>query len=88
MMIYCAEDDDSIRELMLYALRASNYSATGLPDAGAFWQALRREKPELVLLDVMLPDEDGISILKKLRSAPASADIPVIMATAKGTEFD
>ena len=87
-MIYCVEDDDSIRELMLYALRASNYSATGLPDAGAFWQALRREKPELVLLDVMLPDEDGISILKKLRSAPASADIPVIMATAKGTEFD
>lgn len=88
MMIYCVEDDDSIRELMLYALRASNYSVTGLPDAGAFWQALRREKPELVLLDVMLPDEDGISILKKLRGAPAWADIPVIMATAKGTEFD
>ena len=87
-MIYCVEDDDSIRELMLYALRASNYSVTGLPDAGALWQALRREKPELILLDIMLPDEDGISVLKKLRSAPATADIPVIMATAKGTEFD
>ncbi|MGM9605479.1 MAG: response regulator [Faecousia sp.] len=87
-MIYCVEDDDSIRELMAYALRASGYSVTGLPDAGALWQALRREKPELVLLDIMLPDEDGISILKKLRGAPATADIPVIMATAKGTEFD
>ena len=87
-MIYCVEDDDSIRELMLYALRASNYSVTGLPDAGTLWQALRREKPELILLDIMLPDEDGISVLKKLRSAPATADVPVIMATAKGTEFD
>ena len=88
MMIYCVEDDDSIRELMLYALRASNYSATGLPDAGAFWQALRREKPELVLLDVMLPGEDGVAILKRLRDHERWRDIPVIMATAKGTEFD
>lgn len=87
-MIYCVEDDDSIRELMAYALRASGYGVMGLADAGALWQAMRREKPELVLLDIMLPDEDGISILKKLRSAPATADIPVIMATAKGTEFD
>lgn len=87
-MIYCVEDDDSIRELMVYALRASGYSVTGLPDAGALWQALRRDRPELVLLDIMLPDEDGISVLKKLRGNPATVDIPVIMATAKGTEFD
>ena len=87
-MIYCVEDDASIRELMAYALRASGYSVLGLPDAGKLWEQLGREKPELILLDIMLPDEDGISILKKLRSYPMTADIPVIMATAKGTEFD
>ena len=82
------EDDNSIRELMLYALRASGFSAAGFETAGAFWQGIRGEKPELVLLDIMLPDEDGISVLKKLRASPATAEIPVIMATAKGTEFD
>ena len=87
-MIYCVEDDNSIRELMLYALRASGFSAAGFETAGAFWQGIRGEKPELVLLDIMLPDEDGISVLKKLRASPATAEIPVIMATAKGTEFD
>lgn len=87
-MIYCVEDDNSIRELMLYALRASGFSAAGFETAGAFWQGIRGEKPELVLLDIMLPDEDGISVLKKLRTSPATAEIPVIMATAKGTEFD
>ena len=87
-MIYCVEDDNSIRELMLYALRASGYSAAGFETAGAVWQGIRGEKPELVLLDIMLPDEDGISVLKKLRASPATAEIPVIMATAKGTEFD
>lgn len=86
MMIYCVEDDDSIRELMLYALRASNYSATGLPDAGAFWQALRREKPELVLLDVMLPGEDGFEILHRLRDSRRTARIPIIMVTALSGE--
>ena len=87
-MIYCVEDDNSIRELMLYALRASGFSAAGFETAGAFWQGIRGEKPKLVLLDIMLPDEDGISVLKKLRASPATAEIPVIMATAKGTEFD
>ena len=87
-MIYCVEDDSSIRELTVYALNASNLNALGLDCAEALWQALRQEKPELILLDIMLPDEDGISILKKLRAAPATAEIPVIMATAKGTEFD
>lgn len=87
-MIYCVEDDDSIRELMVYALGASGYGVLGFPNAAGLWQALKQEKPELILLDIMLPDEDGISILKKLRGSPATGEIPVIMATAKGTEFD
>lgn len=87
-MIYCVEDDSSIRELTVYALNASNLPALGLECAQELWQQLAKERPELILLDIMLPDEDGISILKKLRAAPATADIPVIMATAKGTEFD
>lgn len=87
-MIFCVEDDSSIRELMLYALRASGFQAEGFETAASFWNALGEGKPELILLDIMLPDEDGISILKKLRSFPKSSQIPVIMATAKGTEFD
>ncbi len=87
-MIYCVEDDSSIRELTVYALNASNLPAIGLDCAEALWQQLAREQPDLILLDIMLPDEDGISVLKNLRAAPATADIPVIMATAKGTEFD
>lgn len=87
-MIYCVEDDDSIRELMVYALGASGYGVLGFSSAAGLWQALKQEKPELILLDIMLPDEDGISILKKLRGSPATGEIPVIMATAKGTEFD
>ena len=87
-MIYCVEDDASIRELMEYALRASGFSVMGISDAAALWQRLGEQVPELILLDIMLPDEDGISILKKLRASPATAQIPVIMATAKGTEFD
>lgn len=87
-MIYCVEDDSSIRELTVYALNASNLPAIGLDCAEALWQQLAREQPDLILLDIMLPDEDGISVLKNLRAAPATADIPIIMATAKGTEFD
>lgn len=87
-MIYCVEDDSSIRELMLYALRASGFQAEGFETAAPFWRALEAEKPELILLDIMLPDEDGISILKKLRQFPKWAQLPVIMTTAKGTEFD
>lgn len=87
-MIYCVEDDNSIRELMLYALRASGFQAEGYETAGAFWKAMGEKKPQLILLDIMLPDEDGISILKKVRSLPQYAQIPVIMATAKGMEFD
>ena len=87
-MIYCVEDDGSIRDLMVYALQAAGFSAAGCAVGEEFWQAMRKETPELVMLDIMLPGEDGISILKKLRAVPATADIPVIMATAKGTEYD
>ena len=87
-MIYCVEDDGSIRDLMVYALQAAGFSAVGCADGEEFWQSMRQETPELVMLDIMLPGEDGISILKKLRAVPATADIPVIMATAKGTEYD
>lgn len=87
-MIYCVEDDNAIRDLMLYTLGASGFQAKGFPDSTFFWQAMTEEKPELILLDIMLPGEDGITVLKRLRAASATANIPVIMATAKGTEFD
>lgn len=87
-MIYCVEDDDSIRELMLYTLRASGYTAEGFPDGRELIQALNGQKPQLILLDIMLPEMDGIEILKHLRANSATADIPVIMASAKGTEYD
>lgn len=87
-MIVCVEDDNSIRDLMLYTLKASGYEAAGYGTASSFWAGIRHEKPELILLDIMLPDEDGLAILKKLRSHVGTADIPVIMATAKGTEYD
>lgn len=87
-MIYCVEDDNAIRDLMLYTLGASGFQAKGFPDSTDFWQAMTEEKPELILLDIMLPGEDGITVLKRLRAASATANIPVIMATAKGSEFD
>ena len=87
-MIYCVEDDSSIRDLMVYTLRAAGLLAEGFADGEAFWQAIRQETPDLVMLDIMLPGEDGIAILKKLRAAPTTAEIPVIMATAKDTEYD
>lgn len=87
-MIYCVEDDSSIRELMLYALRASGFEAEGFEDGEALFTALARRKPRLITLDVMLPGMDGIEILKTLRSSSATGKIPVIMASAKGTEYD
>ena len=87
-MIYCVEDEGSIRELMLYTLNMAGMDAVGFPDGTAFWEAMNSARPELIMLDIMLPGEDGISILQKLRSSPVTADIPVIMATAKGSEFD
>lgn len=87
-MIFCVEDDTGIRELMLYTMKSQGFQAVGFPDAASFWEGMRGDKPELIVLDIMLPDEDGIEILKKLRSYVVTQDIPVIMATAKGTEYD
>lgn len=87
-MIWCVEDDASIREIELYALTSTGFEARGFEDGSAFWAALQTEKPELVLLDVMLPGEDGVSLLKRMKTVPALRDIPVIMATAKGAEYD
>ena len=87
-MIFCVEDDSAIRDLMIYTLNATGFEAAGFENSDAFWEAVKQQEPELILLDIMLPGEDGITILKKLRSQAAFRDIPVIMATAKGTEFD
>ncbi len=85
-MIFCVEDDDGIRELMIYALNSAGFEAKGFPDGESFYEALSEKDPELILLDIMLPGEDGISILKRLRAEGSM--VPVIMATAKGTEYD
>lgn len=87
-MIFCVEDDHAIRDLMIYALNSAGFDAKGFPDGDSFSEALKGERPQLIMLDIMLPGEDGITILKRLRSNAATADIPVIMATAKGTEYD
>ena len=87
-MIYCVEDDNSIRDLMIYTLTIAGFEAKGFADSESFWKEMQTGRPELVLLDIMLPGEDGISILKKLRSTPMTVTLPVIMATAKGSEYD
>jgi two-component system alkaline phosphatase synthesis response regulator PhoP len=87
-MIYCVEDESAIRDLMVYTLKVSGFEAQGFEDGVDFWSAMKAQKPELIILDVMLPGEDGLTILKRLRSSPVTADIPVIMATAKGSEYD
>lgn len=87
-MIYCVEDENSIRDLIIYTLKASGFDAQGFEDDAGFWSAMKEHLPELIILDVMLPGEDGLTILKKLRSSPMTADIPVIMATAKDSEYD
>jgi len=87
-MIFCVEDDAGIRELVLYTLRASGFSAEGFDRGKTMLEALCTEEPSLILLDIMLPDMDGIEILKHLRSNPATRKIPVIVASAKGTEYD
>ncbi len=87
-MIYCLEDEESIRQMMLYTLQLAGYRAEGFSEGRAFWAAMENELPELVLLDIMLPGEDGISILKKIRGTARTERLPVIMATAKGSEYD
>nr|WP_302664186.1 response regulator transcription factor [uncultured Agathobaculum sp.] len=87
-MIYCVEDDAGIRELVVYTLQNTGMEAHGFSDGAALTAALRGAKPDLILLDIMLPGEDGISILRRLRSLPDTAAIPVILLTAKNTEYD
>lgn len=86
--IYCVEDDESIRELIIYALKSGGYEAKGFESSKEFYAELGNSVPDLVLLDVMLPGEDGFSILKKLRESADTKDTPVIMLTAKSSEFD
>jgi two-component system alkaline phosphatase synthesis response regulator PhoP len=87
-MIYYVEDEVNIRDLVVYTLESTGLTAKGYPDAQALYAAIREQKPDLILLDIMLPGEDGISILKKLRRDPDTENIPVIMATARGAEYD
>ncbi len=87
-MIYCVEDDDSIRQLEIYALKGAGLDVQGFCDAKGLWKALENKKPNLIILDIMLPDEDGISILSSLKSKVSTRNIPVLMASAKGTEYD
>ncbi len=87
-MIWCVEDDASIRDIEIYALNSTGFEAVGFEDGRKFWDALKTDRPELVVLDVMLPEIDGIELLKKMKAAPELEDIPVVMATAKGTEYD
>ncbi len=88
MMIYCVEDDAAIRNMIIYTLNASGFEAFGFSDGEEFFEALAKKRPALVMLDIMLSGESGIEILEKLKSNSATQNIPVIMATAKGTEFD
>ena len=87
-MIYLVEDDESIRELVVYTLNSQGLEAQGFERPSLFWKAMEKELPSLVLLDIMLPEEDGLSILKKIRIRPDVRKLPVIMLTAKGSEFD
>ena len=87
-MIYLLGDDESIRKLVVYALESQNYTARGFETPDQFWKAMDQEMPELILLDIMLPGEDGISILKRLKANTATSALPVIMLTAKNKEYD
>ena len=87
-MIWCVEDDPSIRDIEVYALQSTGMEATGFARGDDFWNALQLEQPELILLDVMLPGIDGVTLLRQLKADAVFSQIPVIMATAKGTEYD
>lgn len=87
-MIYLLEDDDSIRKLVVYSLQSQGYEAQGFALPSEFWRAMDAQLPELLLLDIMLPEEDGLSILRKLRAAAPTRKLPVIILTAKNTEYD
>lgn len=87
-MIWCVDDDNTIREIEVYTLTQTGFKARGFADGASMLEALKTEIPELIILDIMMPEVDGLEVLKKLRSESAYKDIPVIMATAKGTEMD
>lgn len=87
-MIFCVDDDNTIRDIEVYTLEQTGFEAKGFANAGELFSALEQTVPELILLDIMLPDTDGVQILRKLRQNADTSDIPVIMATAKGTEMD
>ena len=87
-MIWCVEDDSSIRDIEIYALASTGFEAQGFEDGDSFWNALQTQQPDLVGLDVMLPGKDGVTLLKMMKASPELRDIPVIMATAKGSEYD
>lgn len=87
-MIWIVDDDSTIRDIEVYTLNTTGFEAKGFPSGGPMFEALKTEMPELIVLDIMMPGDDGITILKKLRSNPSTRDIPIIMATAKGTEMD
>ena len=87
-MIWCVEDDPDIRDIEVYTLQSTGFEARGYEDGSGFWQAIQAEKPELVILDVMLPGIDGVELLKRMKASESLREIPVIMATAKGSEFD
>lgn len=87
-MIWCVEDDASIRDIEVYALQSTGLESRGFEDGTSFWEALQKQRPELVVLDVMLPGIDGIELLRRMKSSPELDFIPVVMATAKGTEYD
>ena len=87
-MIWCVEDDASIRDIEVYALTSTGFEAKGFEDGDSFWNALQKERPDLVVLDVMLPGKDGVTLLKMMKSSQEFCRIPVIMATAKGSEYD
>lgn len=87
-MIWCVDDDNTIRDIEVYTLTQTGFHAKGFADGISMLQALKTEKPELIVLDIMLPGKDGVEVLKEIRSNPETRKIPVIMATAKGTEMD
>ncbi len=87
-LIYCVEDDEDIRDLVVYALKSSGFEAEGFPEADSFYNALKKRTPDLTLLDIMLPDKNGTHILKELRESEATAEMPVIFLTAKSSEMD
>lgn len=87
-MIYCLEDDEGIRDIEVYTLRSTGYAAEGFADGKSFFDAVKDHPPQLVILDIMLPNDDGLDILRRLKNSAATREIPVIMATARGSEYD